>query len=99
MLVKCSVFGQGGLGLQLPGILVVDFSFLGLVGGFSSLALVGGFNSLIQDEVEKENGENSVGSSSSLEMRPLSNFDIENILKGITKFRDVYSKDMLPKRI
>ena len=32
-------------------------------------------------------------------MRPLSNFDIEDILKGITNFSGVYSKDMLPKRI
>ena len=32
-------------------------------------------------------------------MRPLSNFDIEDILKGITNFRGVYSKDMLPNRI
>ena len=35
-------------------------------------------------------------------MRPLSNFDIENILKVGSKassnFRGVYSKDMLPKR-
>ena len=40
-----------------------------------------------------------MGSSSSFEMRPLSNFDIENILKGIINFRGVHSKDMLPKRI
>ena len=39
-----------------------------------------------------------MGPSSSF-VRPLSNFDIENILKGITNFRGVYSKDMLPKRI
>ena len=31
-------------------------------------------------------------------MRPLSNFDIEDILKGITNFRGVYIKDMLPNR-
>ena len=40
-----------------------------------------------------------MGSFSSFEVRPLSNFDIEDILKGITNFRGVYSKDMLPKRI
>ena len=40
-----------------------------------------------------------MGPSSTLEMRPLSNFDIENILKGITNFCGVYNKDMLPKWI
>ena len=40
-----------------------------------------------------------MGPSSTLEMRSLSNFDIEDILKGITNFRGVYSKDMLPNRI
>ena len=40
-----------------------------------------------------------MGSSSSFEMRPLSNVDIEDILKGITNFSGVYSKDMIPKRI
>ena len=32
-------------------------------------------------------------------MRPLSNFDIEDVLKGITNFRGVYSEDILPKQI
>ena len=44
-----------------------------------------------------------MGPSSTLEMRPLSNFDIEDVLKVGSKassnFRGVYSKDMLPKRI
>ena len=40
-----------------------------------------------------------MGPSSTLEMRPLLNFHIEDILKGITNFRGVYSKDMLPKQI
>ena len=40
-----------------------------------------------------------MGLSGTLEMRPLSNFDIEDILKGITNFRWVYSKGMLPNRL
>ena len=86
-------------------VLAVDFSFLELqflvlVVGFNSQELVVGFSSQEQDEVEgKKERRNSVGPSSSLEMRPLSNFDIENILKGIINFRGVYSKNTLSKLI
>ena len=69
--------------------------------GFSSQEQAVGFNSQEQEEVEGEKKErrDSVGPSSTLEMRPLFNFDIEDILKGITNFCSVYSKDMLPNRI
>ena len=36
--------------------------------------------------------------SNSFEMRPISNFDIEDSFKGITNLQSVYSKDMFPKR-
>ena len=74
-----------------------ELLFLDMVGGFnsqeqivgfSSQEQVVGFNSQEQEEVEGKKKErwNSVGPSSTLEMRPLSNLDIEDILKGITNY-------------
>ena len=71
--------------------MVEGFSILALVGGFSFLALVVGFNSLVQDEggEKKRTAEFCGLFKLFFEMRPLSNFDIEDILKGITNFSGV----------
>ena len=81
-------FGQGGQGLQIPGTgrglqLPGTGRGLQLPGTVSALQLPG----TRQGRGGKKERRSSVGPSSSLEMRPLSNFDIENILKGITNFR------------
>ena len=44
-------------------------------------------------------GSVSVGPARAFRIRPLSNFDIEHILKGVDHLRGIYSKDMLPKTI
>ena len=88
-------FGQDGRGQQLPGTSVPRTGRgLQLPGTGRRLQLPG----TRRGRGKKEQW-NSVGPSSYLELRPLSNFDIENILKGITNFRGVYSKHMLPNRI
>ena len=85
-----------------------ELLFPELVGGFSSQELAEDYSFLVQDEVEEEKKErrNSVDPSNSFEiltnsnrLKPLSNFDIENILKSFTNFHGVYRKDMLPKQI
>ena len=98
-------FGQDGRGLQLPGTgrgLQLPGTSVPITG--RGLHLPGTGRGLQLPGTRRRRGKkkelrNSLGPSSSLEMRPLSNFDIENILKGITNFRGVHSKDMLPKRI
>ena len=105
-------YGQDGRGLQLPGTSVPRTGRgLQLPGTGRGLQLPGKGRGLQLPETRRGRGgkkerQNSVGHSSSFEiltnsnwLKPLSNFDIEDILKGITNFRGVYSTDMLPNRI
>ena len=105
MIGKMLGFGQDGRGQQLPGTSVPRTGRgLQLRGTGHGIQLPGTGRGLQLPGTRRGRGgkkerRNSVGPSSTLEMRPLSNFDIEDIVKGITNFRGVYRKDMLPKRI